>query len=109
MSGDEKAAQIGEAMLTLEQQKRDLAHLGAKIEKVRLAYRTFGSERERWQVDASNSARVFLARPSSEERDLAAYLLGQSDLAALIMEHKAAEDALRQTKATLAGFGITSS
>ena len=109
MSDEEKMAQIGEAAVTLERQKHELAHLTAKIEKVRLAYRTFASDRPRWRVDAAgDGGKVFLAHPAPEERELAAYLLDQSELAALIVEHRTAEDVRGQTKAKLASFGITS-
>jgi hypothetical protein len=106
MSDNEKAAQIGHAVLLLEARKRDLAHLEAKIDRVRLAYRTFASERERWSVDPANPARVYLRHPAQEERDLAASLLSEPDLAALIAEHKLAVEALAHARATLAGFGI---
>jgi hypothetical protein len=108
MSGSEKSEQIGEAMQLLEQQKRDLAHLVEKVEKVRLAYRTFASEVNRWKIDPSHPEKVFLLNPVSGERDLASFLFAQSDLAALITERYNAEEALRQTKAKLTGFGITS-
>jgi hypothetical protein len=108
MSGEEKSAQIGEAMLLLEQQKIELAHLVAKAEKVKLAYRKFASEGVRWRVDGLNREKVFLEHPSPEERDLAPYLLAQPELASLIIEKQKAEEAVKQTKSKLAGFGITS-
>lgn len=106
MSDNEKAAQIGEAMLLLEAQKRELAHLTEKMDRVKKAYRAFASNSERWRVDQSRPGQIFLAHPSADERDLPAYLLCQSDLAALIAEHQAAEEALKATKSRLAGFGV---
>jgi hypothetical protein len=107
MSDAEKREQIGEAMELLEQQKRDFAHLAAKIVKVQRAYQTFGSEVERWRVDTADPKRVYLLHPAPEERDLAASLLGQSDLAQLLTEFKAAEAAFSRTREKLASFGIT--
>jgi hypothetical protein len=108
MSGNEKSEQIGDAMQLLEQQKQELAHLVAKTDKVKLAYRKFASESVRWRVDRVNRDRVILEHPSTEERDLASHLLAQPELAKLVVEKEEAEEALRQTKAKLAGFGITS-
>jgi hypothetical protein len=108
MSGQEKSAQIGDAILLCEEQKKELAHLTEKIAKVRKAYRTFASEEERWRVDTSRPEKVFLLHPAPEERDLASHLLAQPQLAELITERHNAEAALAQTRAKLAGFGVTS-
>jgi hypothetical protein len=107
MSSDEKVAQIGESMLLLEQQKQDLAHITEKIEKVKSAYRTFAVDSTRWHVDGASPEKIHLIRPKSEERELPKYLLSQSELAALVLEYRGAEDALARTKAKLTGFGIT--
>lgn len=106
MSGEEKAAQVGAAMLLLQEQKRELAHILEKIDKVTLAYRTFSSASSRWHVDGSNPEKVFLSHPSPEERDLGSYLMTQSQLAALVVERQQAEEALARTRAKLAGFGV---
>jgi hypothetical protein len=106
MSDSEKAAQVGEAMLLFENQRRELAHLAEKIDKVKKAYRTFSSQSARWSVDASRPTKVFLSHPEAEERDLASYLFAESDLASLVTEYQQAEEALRGTKAKLAGFGV---
>jgi hypothetical protein len=108
MSEAEKSAQIGEFMLLLEQQKRELAHLGEKMDKVAKVYRTFGSEFSRLSVSPTDPNKVFFVNTTSAERDLGSHLLDQYQLAALITEHKNAKDALAQTKAKLTGFGITS-
>jgi hypothetical protein len=108
MSDDEKVSQVGAAMLLLEQQKRDLAHIREKIEKVRSAYRTFAVESARWHVDSDNPEKVQLTHPDQKERDLPNYLRSQPELAALVLERKVAEDALAETKAKLTSFGLTS-
>lgn len=107
MSNEEKAAQIGEAMLLLESHKQDLAHLQTKIEKVKQAYKAFASNSDRWQIDASDSKRIFLARPAQEERDLASYLFSAAELASLVGERDTANARLQQTRAKLTAFGIT--
>jgi hypothetical protein len=108
MSDAEKSEQIGEAMLLLEQQKRELAHLAAKIERVRQAYHTFSRERDRWRVDERPShPKVYLHQPSLEERELAASLLSAEELGQLVMAFDQAEGKVKQTKETLSSFGIT--
>jgi len=104
MSDEEKAAQIGKAVLLLEEQKRTQAHLTAKADKVCAAYRRFAAERERWRV---NGDVVTLSHPQPDERELPLYLLSQADLAALVGEMQEVGEAIRQTKARLAAFGVT--
>jgi hypothetical protein len=108
MSGEEKSAQIGEAMMLLEQQKREVAHLAEKIDKVAKAYKTIGAESSRLSVSPADPGKVFLVNTTVAERDLGSHLLDQSQLAALIGEYQRAKAALAQTKTKLTGFGITS-
>jgi hypothetical protein len=108
MGDREKAAQIGDAILLCEEQKKHLAHLQEKIGRVKTAYRVFASEENRWTVDGGSPEKVFLRHPSTEERDLGSYLFSQSQLAALVTERVAAEAALAETRLKLSGFGITS-
>jgi hypothetical protein len=107
MSGEEKSAQIGEAVLLLEQQKRELAHIEEKVNKVKLAYSKFAANSDRWGVDSASPHKVFLKHPQTDERVLPSSLLNEVELAALVIERKNAEEAVGQTKAKLASFGIT--
>jgi hypothetical protein len=107
MSDAEKATQIGQWVLELKAQERELAHLDQKIERVRLAYRTFAYEWQRWRVNASDASHLFLQHPSAEERDLETHLLSQAALAKLVAERAAAAALVSGTQARLASVGIT--
>ncbi len=106
MSGQEKSMQIGDAMLLLNEQKQELAHVKEKITKVAHAYGAFARETGRWRVDPTDPHKVFLLNPNREERDLPTSLLSEPQLAELIAEHSQAQAELAKTTAKLAGFGI---
>jgi len=105
MSNEEKSSQIGDAVLLLQRQRQELAHVEEKVERVKRAYCMFASESQRWVTDHAGG--VSLAHPFAEERGLGQYLLSQSQLAALIAERRAAAEAVERTRAKLNGFGIT--
>lgn len=107
MCETEKATQVGLLIYEMKGQKEELAHLTGKMERVRLAWRTFARDQDRWVVDASDAAKVFLRYPEEKERGLGDYLLAQGELAKLMAEISAADQAVRQTRAKLAAVGIT--
>lgn len=102
----EKATQVGMLAFELKGQTQELAHLTVKLERVRLAWRVFASNPERWTIDPADAMKVLLRYPEEKERGLGDYLLSQGELARLMAEISAVDQAVKQTRAKLASVGI---
>jgi hypothetical protein len=107
MTRMEKNAQIGELIQQRQDAKTALAHLKVKGDNIASAYSAFGSNQDRWCVDAPAATDVFLRYPKGQESIHPSNLLGRVELTAHVREVVVAEAALASLKARLASLGIT--
>jgi hypothetical protein len=107
MSRMEKNAQIGDLIQQRQDAKKALAHLKVKSDSIASAYSAFGSNQNRWCVEAPAATDVFLRHPEGAERIYPSHLLGRAELTEHVREVVAAEAVLTNIKAQLASLGIT--
>ncbi len=109
MNGDEKNAQIGEAVSEYQTAKIEVAHIEQKIDKVFLAYREAGNTMDRQHrtpqepilVDGKIKFGWYTANVT------AADILNEADLATLIVERDKARQRLKMAKDIMNKLGIT--
>jgi hypothetical protein len=106
MSRMEKNAQIGELVQQKQDAKTALAHLKVKGSNIADAYRAFGSNQDRWCVEAPAATEVFLRYPNALESGHPSHLLGRAELTEHVREVVAAEAAFTKIKTQLASLGI---
>ena len=107
MSRMEKNAQVGDLVQQRQDARIALEHLKLKSNKIAAAYSAFGSNQDRWCVEAPAATDVFLRYPKGAESDHPLHLLGRAELTEHVREVIAAEAVLTNIKAQLANLGIT--
>jgi hypothetical protein len=107
MSDMEKNAQIGDLIQQRQDAKTALAHLKVKGNSIASAYSAFGSNQDRWCVEAPAATDVFLRYPKGLESSYPSHLLGRAELTEYVREVVAAEAVLTNIKVQLASLGIT--
>jgi hypothetical protein len=111
MTDAEKTQQIGAATLEYQSAKQECAHIDTKVKAVFAAYSEAG--------DSMNQSRGTITEPQvidgkvkigfrQNDLSIAANLLNQSELAALLTTRDAARHRLAEARKTLEALGITS-
>jgi hypothetical protein len=106
MSRMEKNAQVGDLVQQRQDARIALEHLKLKGKKIAAAYSVFGSNQDRWCIEAPAATDVFLRYPKGPESDHPSHLLGRAELTEHVREVVAAEAVLANIKAQLASLGI---
>ncbi|HEX6773840.1 MAG TPA: hypothetical protein VF126_17525 [Acidobacteriaceae bacterium] len=105
MSDMEKAQQIGELIMKREEQRKALAHLTLKGEKISASYSAFAFSRERWRLDPMNG-KIYIQQPRDNEGQAPEYLLSRDELAQYVREFQDAKQQLAETDQQLQNLGI---
>jgi hypothetical protein len=110
MSGDEKAEQIGRAVTEYQTAKVELAHLEQKIRKIGEAYTEVGqalSERSSMRDFKIEGGHFHFLYRRTENENLAASLLNEQALVAVIIERDSARKRVSELRSRLNALGIT--
>ena len=107
MSGEEKAAQVGEAVQNYQAAKVEHAHIQTKIKKVFTAYIEAGRSMDERQGTTMEPKLVNGKLQLGYGRENPADLMNEKELTALIEERDKARSALNQARETMNALGIT--
>ena len=109
MSGEEKKAQIGEAVTAYQAAKTECAHIDQKIDRVYSTYRTVGEtmNKTRGSIEETLIKDGKLAFGYVSDRIDASFLLNASELTALILERDEARKRKDEAYLVMRDLGIT--